>query len=94
MKKRILQMKWTKRIVLIALLLSAVGMGKMYAYDFSAVCETGQTLYYNITDAENHYVALVCPGPASFLIVGLVLPNLLVLLSCRKTFNMKVTLML
>ena len=66
-------MKWTKRIVLIALLL---------------------TLYYNITDAENHYVALVCPGPASFLIVGLVLPNLLVLLSCRKTFNMKVTLML
>ena len=66
MKKRILQMKWTKRIVLIALLLSAVGMGKMYAYDFSAVCETGQTLYYNITDAENHYVAMVCPGQADY----------------------------
>ena len=66
MKKRILQMKWTKRIVLIVLLLGVAGLGKMYAYDFSAVCETGQTLYYNITDAENHYVALVCPGPASF----------------------------
>ena len=35
---------------------------KGYAYDFSAVCETGQTLYYNITDATNHYVALTCPS--------------------------------
>ncbi len=38
------------RTALLVLLLSAVGMGKGYAqeYDFSAVCETGQTLYYNI----------------------------------------------
>ena len=33
MKKRILQMKWTKRIVLIALLLGVAGMMKGYAYN-------------------------------------------------------------
>lgn len=37
-------------------------MTKGYAsYDFSAVCETGQTLYYKITNTENHYVELTCP---------------------------------
>ena len=36
-------------------------MTKGYAYDFSAVCSTGQTLYYNITDATNHYVTVVSP---------------------------------
>ena len=35
MKKRILQMKWTKRIVLIALLLGVAGLGKMYAQNFT-----------------------------------------------------------
>ena len=54
--------KRAMRAALFFLLLSVVGMTKMYAYDFSAVCETGQTLYYNITDAENHYVELTCPG--------------------------------
>ena len=33
-----------------------------WAYDFYAVCSTGQTLYYNITDANNHYVEVTCPG--------------------------------
>lgn len=32
------------------------------ASDFSAVCSTGQTLYYNITDASNHYVEVTHPG--------------------------------
>lgn len=49
-------------IALFVLLLSVAGMNKSYAYDFSAVCSTGQTLYYNITDASNHYVELTCPG--------------------------------
>ena len=31
-------------------------------YDLSAVCSTGQTLYYNITDATNHYVEITYPG--------------------------------
>ena len=35
MKKRILQMKWTKRIVLIALLFDVAGLGKMYAQSFT-----------------------------------------------------------
>ena len=30
-------------------------------YDFSAVCESGQTLYYRITDAEAHTVILTHP---------------------------------
>lgn len=63
MKNKILQMKKMKQAILLLVLLSVAGMTKMYAsYDFSAVCETGQTLYYTITDAENHYVELTYPG--------------------------------
>ena len=63
MKNKILQMKKMKQAILLLVLLSVAGMTKMYAsYDFSAVCETGQTLYYTITDAENHYVKLTYPG--------------------------------
>ena len=57
-------MKTMAKAMMIALLLGVAG--KMYAYDFSAVCETGQTLYYNIIDAENHYVELTCPGMANY----------------------------
>ena len=39
-----------------------LGMGTAFAYDFSAVCPTGQTLYYNVIDASNHYVELTFPG--------------------------------
>ena len=39
-----------------------VGCGTAWAYDFSAVCSSGQTLYYTITDVSNHYVAVVAPG--------------------------------
>ena len=55
----------TKRLatLLITLLL---GLGTTYAYDFSAVCSTGQTLYYTITDATNHYVSVVAPGGNSY----------------------------
>ena len=60
MKKRFLQFGMTAKAVMIALLLGVAG--KTYAYDFSAVCETGQTLYYNITDEENRYVELTYPG--------------------------------
>jgi hypothetical protein len=62
MKIRNLLVKWAARAVLIGLLLGVAGMTKMYAYDFSAVCETGQTLYYNILDASNHHVELTFPG--------------------------------
>ena len=56
----------THHFVLLFLLLCVVGMTKSYAYDFSAVCETGQTLYYNITNAEYHYVELTYPGTTTF----------------------------
>ena len=63
MEKRFLQMKTMAKAVIVALLIGTAG--KMYAYDFSAVCETGQTLYYNIIDTENHYVELTYPGEYS-----------------------------
>ena len=50
------------RAALLVLLLNVVGLTKMYAYSFSAVCSTGQTLYYNNTNATNHYVEITFPG--------------------------------
>ena len=35
-------------------------------WNFSAECETGQTLYYRITDSVNYEVALTHPAPYSF----------------------------
>ena len=63
MQMKDLQMKRALRTALIVLLLNnVVGMTKGYAYDFSAVCPSGQTLYYNITDVTNHYLELTYPG--------------------------------
>ena len=55
MKKRILHLKVTAKAVMLLLLLSVAGIGKMYAYDFSATVD-GSTWYFNIIDTENHYV--------------------------------------
>lgn len=62
MQNKTLQTKRVLRTALLILLLSEAGMGKGYAYDFCAVCSSGQTLYYNIVDAANHYVALTYPS--------------------------------
>ena len=68
MKIKLLLLKKATRFALCALLMSVAGMTKGYAYsydfsaDFSAVCETGQTLFYSITDSTNHYVTIVFPG--------------------------------
>ena len=51
-----------QKVILALLLALFAGLGTAYAYSFSAVCSTGQTLYYNITDATNHYVEITCPG--------------------------------
>lgn len=64
MQTKSLQTKRALRTALLFLLLGVAGMGKGYAYDFSAICPTGQTLYYNISDATNHYVELTYPGTA------------------------------
>ena len=54
MSIKFLPLKRAVRTALLVLLLNVVGLTKGYAYDFSAVCSTGQTLYYEITDAANH----------------------------------------
>ncbi len=49
-------------------LLTALFMGfgtAQAAYDFSAECPTGQTLYYQITDFNNLYVSIVAPWNSS-----------------------------
>ena len=50
-----------KKGFLFALLFVAL-VNSVWAFDFYAVCSTGQTLYYNITDANNHYVEVTYPG--------------------------------
>ena len=61
MKKRFLRLKTAMRAVMLILIMGVVGITEGFAYNFSAECETGQTLYYNITDNENHYVTVVSP---------------------------------
>ena len=65
MKEKTLHLKRALRCVLFILLLCMAGMTKGYAYDFSAVCETGQTLYYTITDVSAHMVELTDPNSTS-----------------------------
>ena len=60
MQTKTLQTKRALRTALLVLLLGVAGMTEGYAYDFSAVCETGQTLYYSITSANS--VKLTCPS--------------------------------
>lgn len=62
MKEKTLRMKTALRAVMLILMLGGLGVIKGYAYDFSAVCSTGQTLYYTITNTTNHYVRLTYPG--------------------------------
>ena len=50
-----------KKFFLTLFLAAFCGMSSAFAYDFSAVCPTGQTLYYNITDASAHEVELAHP---------------------------------
>lgn len=51
-----------RNFLLLILLVSIAGMPKCFAYDIAAVCETGQTMYYKITDVEEHFVKLINPN--------------------------------
>lgn len=53
----------TMRASLLILFLSFVSVTNSYAYDFSAVCSTGQTLYYSINGDET--VGVTYPGYGS-----------------------------
>ena len=55
-------MKTAMRAVMLILMMGVVGITEGFAYDFSKVCSSGQTLYYNIADNENHYVIVVFQG--------------------------------
>lgn len=46
----------------VALVLIMISIQASYAADFSSVSPSGHTLYYNITDADNHYVCVTYPG--------------------------------
>ena len=48
-------------IITILMALTISGFTQILHYDFSAVCETGQTLYYLITSEEEHTVTLTHP---------------------------------
>ena len=51
-----------KKLFIISVLMALVINGfTQNQYDFSSVCETGQTLFYRITDAETHTVTLTHP---------------------------------
>ena len=49
-----------KKFLLILVLAFVASTAK--SQDFSVVCETGQTLYYTISDATNHQVSVVAPS--------------------------------
>ena len=48
-------------IITVLMALATNGFAQILHYDFSAVCETGQTLYYLITNEEEHTVMLTYP---------------------------------
>ena len=50
-----------KKLLLMVAALMAIGQNA-FAYDFSAVAPSGQTLYYKIIDSVNHYVMLTYPA--------------------------------
>ncbi len=52
-----------KKLITITVLLALAMSGMAQQFSFSAVCESGQTLYYRITDAEAHTVILTHPYP-------------------------------
>ena len=61
MKKRFLRLKTAMRAVMLILIMGVVGVTEGFAQNFSAEYPSGQTLYYQITDNENHYVTVVSP---------------------------------
>ena len=47
--------------ITVLMVLAMSGMAQILNYDFSAECETGQTLYYRISSEEEHTVTLTFP---------------------------------
>ena len=52
-----------KKLFIITVIMALAMSGLAQQFNFSAACESGQTLYYRITDAEAHTVILTHPYP-------------------------------
>ena len=48
-------------VIIVLMALAMNGIAQILNYDFSAECETGQTLYYRISSEEEHTVTLTFP---------------------------------
>ena len=70
----------------VALVLIMISIQASYAADFSSVSPSGHTLYYNITDADNHYVCVTYPG-GSFGYSGYTKPSGHVTIPSTVTYN-------
>ena len=55
-----------RRLFIIVLLHCTMGLSKAFAFDFWAVCPSGDTLYYGITNLQELEVAVVRPGSYSW----------------------------
>ena len=55
---------------MLILIMGVVGVTEGFAQTFSAKCPSGQTLYYQITDNENHYVTVVSPTSGFYILNG------------------------
>ena len=53
-------------IITVLMTLAINGFAQILNYDFSAVCETGQTLYYQICDYNNYQVAIIAPNTTNW----------------------------
>ena len=56
-----------KKSLIIAVLMALAMSGLAQQYHFAATCESGQTLYYRITDAEAHTVILTHPVSQNYI---------------------------
>ena len=54
-----------KKALLFLALFALLGLTSAWAYDFSAVAPSGQTLYYTITSSTSHTVQVVPPNSSS-----------------------------
>jgi hypothetical protein len=86
MKEKILRLKTALRAVMFILMMGVVGITKGYAYSFSAVCETGQTLYYNIISGTNE-VRLTYPGTSDTYWSGYTKPTGNLVIPSTVTYN-------
>ncbi len=82
MRTKFLRLITAFRAVVLFMAIGFVGITKGYAYDFSAVCETGQTLYYNI---NGNNVTLTNPSSSGW--SGYIMPTGTLVIPDNVTYN-------